>query len=93
MEKQAKVLRYLSQWPRLTQLLNDSLIPLDNNPAENAIQRSCVDEPLPRLQSLYLRLEPLAAGVFLLWISARAKENYFIGWIDQGNRLYTANSC
>jgi len=39
-EKQAKVLRYLSQWPRLTQLLNDSLIPLDNNPAENAIQRS-----------------------------------------------------
>lgn len=34
-----KALGYLDhQWPRLTRFLNDGLIPLDNNPAENAIR-------------------------------------------------------
>lgn len=34
-----KALHYLSQqWPRLTRFLEDSRIPLDNNPAENAIR-------------------------------------------------------
>ena len=34
-----KALHYLSnQWPRLTRFLDDGLIPLDNNPAENAIR-------------------------------------------------------
>ena len=34
-----KALHYLdNQWPRLTRFLHDGLIPLDNNPAENAIR-------------------------------------------------------
>ncbi|MFU1519960.1 IS66 family transposase [Vreelandella alkaliphila] len=34
-----KALHYLdNQWPRLTRFLDDGLIPLDNNPAENAIR-------------------------------------------------------
>lgn len=34
-----KALHYLSQqWPRLTRFLDDGQIPLDNNPAENAIR-------------------------------------------------------
>ncbi|CEP35289.1 Integron integrase [Halomonas sp. R57-5] len=34
-----KALHYLDhQWPRLTRFLDDGLIPLDNNPAENAIR-------------------------------------------------------
>ena len=34
-----KALRYLQgQWPRLTRFLDDGRIPLDNNPAENAIR-------------------------------------------------------
>jgi len=34
-----KTLHYLSQqWPRLTRFLDDGQIPLDNNPAENAIR-------------------------------------------------------
>ncbi|WP_269490054.1 IS66 family transposase [Alkalilimnicola ehrlichii] len=34
-----KALRYLqTQWPRLTRFLDDGRIPLDNNPAENAIR-------------------------------------------------------
>jgi transposase len=33
-----QALHYLdNQWPRLTRFLEDGLIPLDNNPAENAI--------------------------------------------------------
>lgn len=34
-----KALHYLDkQWPRLIQFLEDGLIPLDNNPAENAVR-------------------------------------------------------
>ncbi|EHA15099.1 integron integrase [Halomonas sp. HAL1] len=34
-----KTLHYLdNQWPRLTRFLDDGLLPLDNNPAENAIR-------------------------------------------------------
>ncbi|MCL7931821.1 IS66 family transposase, partial [Halomonas llamarensis] len=34
-----KALHYLDhQWPRLTRFLDNGLIPLDNNPAENAIR-------------------------------------------------------
>ena len=45
-----KALHYLdNQWPRLTRFLHDGLIPLDNNPAENAIRPFVIGRNYPRL--------------------------------------------
>ena len=52
-----RALHYLNgQWARLTRFLNDGLIPLDNNPAENAIRpfvvgRNYAQHPIMRSYS------------------------------------------
>ena len=44
-----KALHYLdNQWPRLTRFLHDGLIPLDNNPAENAIRPFVIGRNYPQ---------------------------------------------
>ena len=44
-----KALLYLdNQWPRLTRFLDDGLIPLDNNPAENAIRPFVIGRNYPQ---------------------------------------------